>query len=263
MNYMNNNNVPVGINELDNIPFISARSFIDNLLGMDSSELTPEEIIDFRLEAFRIFCEHNQRTIIMKVHDAFPGRQAPGFFAEDFTAGIIYIVRNPLDVAVSLAYHLGESFDLSIRHMNDDNFYFANDTRKFETQFPQKLKSWSGHVNSWLKNYNGSICLIRYEDLLDDPYNTFKKILSFMKFEIDNERLEKAIKLSSFHSLKEDEVKNGFREKSSRTDFFFREGKAGTWNKYLNSEQANRIINNHHDVMLQLNYLNEENKVFV
>ncbi len=37
----------------------------------------------------------------------------------DLTAGAIYVVRNPLDVCLSVADHYGASVDEAIRMMND------------------------------------------------------------------------------------------------------------------------------------------------
>ena len=256
-NYMNKGEKYISINQLDHMPVASSRFFVDNLLGLESSELTADEIAEFRLEAFKIIQRESEDIRIIKVHDAYPEQNEPNFFTEDITAGVIYIVRNPLDVAVSLAYHLNESIDSSIHHINDEHFSFCNDPNKLEIQFPQKLGSWSGHVKSWIYNYKGNFHLIRFEDLLDKPHKTFKELIDFLHFEFNEESFQRSMDLSNFNFLREQEKRSGFKEKSPKTKSFFREGKAGTWKKHLKKDQIKRIVNYHNEIMTTLKYLDK------
>ena len=51
-------------------------------------------------------------TLFMKVHDAWM-RVDTGepMFPADVTLGVVYIIRNPLDLAASCAHHWGTSID--------------------------------------------------------------------------------------------------------------------------------------------------------
>ncbi len=262
-NYITDNDKPININELNDIPIVSARSFIDQFLGFDSSELTTEEIADFRIEALRKMNDDLEDIKIIKVHDSFPLENEHNFFLDDITAGVIYIVRNPFDVAVSLANHAGKDIDRVLEHMSDDEYYFSNPEEKMGIQFPQKLLSWSGHIKSWTERFKGKICLISYEDLCNNTEDTFAKLVRFIDLKYDADKLQKALRFSDFSALQQEEMKNGFREKSPKSKMFFREGKAGTWKKYLTDRQKEKIITDHYEVMLKLNYITEKSEVLV
>ena len=69
------------------------------------------------------------------------------------------------------------------------------------------------------------------------------------------ERLDKAIKLSSFKVLKEQERRHGFIEKSPRAQAFFREGKAEQWRKVLTHAQVAAIVAAHREQMTRFGYV--------
>ena len=258
-NYMNKGENYIGINQLEYIPMVSSHFFVDTLLGLESSELTNDEIDEFRLESFKILQKKSNNIQIMKVHDCYE----PDFFTDDITAGVIYIVRNPLDVAVSFAYHLNTSIECSIQHLNDEHSYLCNNPDKFEIQFPQKISSWRSHVNSWMRNFKGNLLLLRYEDLLDYPQKTFADLINFLPWEYNEEIFHRSLKISSFNSLKQQEEQEGFKEKSPKTKTFFREGKSGTWRKYLRDDQIAEIIKHHGEVMKDLKYLDKNGDVLI
>jgi hypothetical protein len=262
-NYIYGGGNSIDINQLNCIPFASSRFFLDKLLGVESSELTKEETDEFRLEAFRILQKESNNFRIIKAHDSFPEKGNPNFFSDDVTAGVIYIVRNPFDIVCSLANHMGESIENSIKHINDDNFSFCNNSDKLEIVFPQKLKSWSGHVISWLDKFKGDLHLVRYEDLSANPYKYFKGLIDFLHLDFHEENFQRSLEASSFEYLKRQERQTGFKEKSPKTKTFFREGKSGTWKKYLNEKQISEISRRHCEVMKRLNYLDTNGNILI
>jgi hypothetical protein len=237
------------------MPIASKSSFVDEQIGIESSLLTNAEIALLRRAGLALYNARVSGKTVLKVHDAFPRGKEPDWFPKEAVAGVIYIVRNPFDVAVSLANHLGVSIDEAVQDLNDDNFAFAVDPLKFHLQFRQILHSWSRHVQSWLDGYKGDLCLIRYEDMLADPFVTFGKIVRAIGYEYDENRLETAIRNSDFKVLKRDEEAHGFKEKSLKTKVFFREGKAGAWRKHLSEKNVRDLVNGHREVMTRLGYM--------
>jgi hypothetical protein len=65
---------------------------------------------------------------------------------------------------------------------------------------------------------------------------------------------------SSFDKLRKQEEKFGFREKPQNAEYFFREGKLGTWKKHLTSEQKHKIINDHQAMMKKFGYLDDNDE---
>jgi aryl sulfotransferase len=255
LNYTRKTEDPVGINDMEEMPIASRRSFVDEQIGIESSLLTDAEISSLRRDGLQLYNARVSDKVVLKVHDAFPCGKDPDWFPKNAVAGVVYIVRNPFDVAVSLANHRSVSLDEAIQNLNDDSFAFAADPYKLHLQFHQTLHSWSRHVQSWLDGYKGDICLVRYEDMLADPFGSFGKIVRAIGYEYDENRLETAIRNSDFKVLKRDEEAHGFKEKTAKTKVFFREGKSGTWRKHLSEQNVRDIVNGHREVMTRLGYM--------
>jgi hypothetical protein len=58
--------------------------------------------------------------------------------------------------------------------------------------------------------------------------------------------------------LKEQEAKEGFREKPDKAERFFREGKSGQWREKLSRRQVRQIVSVHHKQMQRFGYLTDE-----
>jgi hypothetical protein len=91
--------------------------------------------------------------------------------------------------------------------------------------------------------------------MLNDTFNTFQKVLKFIGWDYTGEQIKLAIEASSFSRLNEQEIENGFKEKSKRSPKFFRSGTVGNWQKELTPEQIDDIIKKHGTIMRQYNYL--------
>jgi hypothetical protein len=98
---------------------------------------------------------------------------------------------------------------------------------------------------------------MRYEDMLEKPLSTFGGLVKFLGIDAPRARIERAIKLSSFRVLQEQERRHGFRERSPVAAAFFREGKAGQWRKALSREQAAAIVAAHRPQMERFGYVPE------
>jgi hypothetical protein len=260
-NYLAGGEKPIGVNELTGGGMASARGFVDELLGMESSILTECEIALMRKAGLCLSNARLSEKTFMKVHDSFPHAGEPDWFPTDAVAGVVYIVRNPLDVAVSLANHLGVSMDEAVAHVNDDGYAFSDDPGQWNLQFRQRLHSWSGHVLSWLDGYKGDLCLVRYEDLYADPVGTFGKIVRDVGLEFDETKLGTAIRNSDFSVLKKDEEAHGFFERSSRTKTFFNKGRCGSWRRDLSERNVRDIVECHGHVMRRLGYLGADGRI--
>ena len=258
-NYRDVGNTPVDINALKRTPVLSARTLIDEMLNLDSGDLTSVEIDRLRPAIYRRFAQTGE--YFCKIHDAL--RYLPNgdpIFPADAIQGVIYIIRSPLDVAVSYAYHNNSTFDESIEFMSDDNHGLFMTTKEL-SQIQQLMFSWSNHVRSWVDQSVCAVHLVRYEDLIFGPTETFANIVRFIDQEYDPVQLEKAIQFSSFDKLKKQEAEQGFREKNPHAGKFFRKGKVGDWRSELTPKQVERIVDAHGDVMRRYGYLTSNGKI--
>ena len=99
---------------------------------------------------------------------------------QEFTAGVIYIVRDPRNVLTSLMNHysLNENDGLKMINSIYRNLKDENDNDNYSNY--SFISSWANNYNSW-KNQNIKTLLIKYEDLENDRNNTFSKIIKFCK----------------------------------------------------------------------------------
>ena len=74
------------------------------------------------------------------------------------------------------------------------------------------MLSWSAHIDSWV-NSGLPIHIVRYEDMHQNPFETFNAIFDFFGFHLDERRLNKAIKFSSFKELQKQESEKTFKRK--------------------------------------------------
>jgi hypothetical protein len=212
---------------------------------------TDERIRQLRPLVHRTISEGSPDTVLVKTHNALVEDGGYPLISLDLTAGAIYIVRNPLDVVISFSHHNRTTVDKMIEFMGSKTAAtVSNEKNVYEV-----YDSWSGHVASWTATPSPTLHVMRYEDMLASPQKSFAAVVKFLGIEAPRQRIEKAIRLSSFTVLKEQERRQGFRERPSAMEAFFREGKAGQWKKVLTKEQVAAIVSAHREQMARFDYV--------
>src|SRR5205085_10837715 len=108
------------------VPICSNRFLLDDTLGIDSADLSPEQEIDLRPRAYEIWAAEAERSLYCKVHDAYhPTPAGESLFPASATRGAVYVVRDPRAVAVSFAYHMGRPIEAAIARMLDPDASFS------------------------------------------------------------------------------------------------------------------------------------------
>jgi hypothetical protein len=256
-NYERNSGVPANINQLETTTALNLRQHFDELMCIDSAHLDAREIDELRPVYYRLFAGElaSKKRVYCKIHDAYQ-KLSTGepHIPSDISAGIIYIVRSPLDVAVSYAHHNNQSIDSIICSMADNNHSLAGTRNSRSFQLHQRLLSWSEHVRSWIEQSHIPTIVLRYEDLTTDPNHFFSQIVGFIGDHLDQERVRAAIENSSFKELQKQEVKSGFKEKLPQAQSFFRKGKVGDWRNILTPAQVDQIVQDHREMMKRFDY---------
>jgi aryl sulfotransferase len=244
---------PVDINKLG-IPVASSRRLFDDAAGVEASDLTEEEIARCRPRVYRHLAEMAGKTVFLKIHDAYTILpHGEPLIPAEATAGAVYVVRNPLDVAISFARHAGGPLDQTIARMAREDYSFSADLPI--RNLNQRLLSWSEHVSSWIDRPPFPVHVVKYEDMHDRPLETFTDIARFCDLPSDSARVERAIHHSSFEELQRQEREHGFNERTAVTSLFFREGKTQAWREVLSESQVARIVREHKIVMRRFGYL--------
>ena len=169
---------------------------------------------------------------------------------------MIYLVRNPLDVALSFASHRAVSISQAVRDLCDPAFCLSPARMGLPGQLRQQLLDWSGHVCSWL-DAPLPVCLVRYEDLQVDPFATFKRAADFLMLERSDAEIRAAIEQSAFGRLQAQEVENSFKGKPQNCTAFFRKGIVGEWRERLAPEYVEKLVDGHRKLMRELGYLDK------
>lgn len=190
--------------------------------------------------------------MLIKTHNGLYMDRGHSTINFEVTAGAVYVIRNPLDVAISYAHHSGQSIDEAIERMATKDA----ESSGTEKAVYEVLGSWSQHVWSWTRRPHHALHVMRYEDMLADPTGTFGALARHLLLNPMKRQLAKAIERSSFSALQAQERANGFRERPANADQnFFREGRAGQWKDVLTPAQVDRIVKEHGDQMYQFGYL--------
>jgi hypothetical protein len=228
-----------------------AKPLYTEVLGFAPTDAHRQQIADVRHKVHQRMADAFEGIVFVKTHNALLVDRGHPTINVAVTSGAIYIVRNPLDVAISYADHRGRSIDDAIAAMAQSGYESAmSDDAVYEL-----YGSWSQHVLSWTRQSHPAIHVMRYEDMLAEPARTFGGLIEHLHLDATPAQITQALERSSFGRLQAQEDKAGFREKPSEARRFFREGRAGQWKDVLTPAQIERITRDHHEQMARFGYL--------
>jgi hypothetical protein len=232
------------------------RFLLGNLMNPDDSITfanVERKVPDIYAES-RTTLKKTPRPRLIKSHECFDPRYHR----------VIYIVRDPRDVALS-AYHydrkgrnIPDGFPLdtyiTTKFMKTDEYFgtwgehagswLANPGNLFQisrlkSSFLGTIGSWGENVMSWLgaRGHDREFLLVRYEDLLQDTLREMVRISGFLGLQTSAEQISRAVELSSAENMRTLEVAQSdewVTTKQSRKDIpFVRSAKSGLWQQAL------------------------------
>lgn len=221
------------------------------IAGKPSASLDFDQLCALRPEAHAAIAAAAQRTVFVKTHSMAAIHNGVALITPQVTAGAVCVVRNPLDVVISMADHFAITIDEAIAYLGDERAATAN-SDLFVSEF---LGSWSQHVKSWADMEGPRVLLLRYEDLLEKPAKGFAKVARLIGLDGDRGRIERAIAHASFGALAAMEKRDGFVEVPIKGKRFFRSGRANQWREALTREQISSVIVTHREQMQRFRYV--------
>lgn len=204
-----------------------ARFLIANLIHQDKpvTFANIEPLIPDVCVQSKRYLKSVPRPRIIKSHEYFDLRYKK----------VIYIVRDPRDVAVSY-YH----FCIKKRKYGiGDGYPIDRYVTRFVAGELSSYGSWGVNVASWLATRQNTVgfLLIHYEDMLDQTERELAKIASFLGLDPTLDRLATAIERSSVDRMRQLESEQAdvwVNTKESRKDIpFVRTCTSGQWKLHL------------------------------
>lgn len=164
------------------------------------------------------------RPRVLKSHECFHPRYK----------NVIYIVRDPRDVAVSY-YHYNLKKRLLAPNYTMEQYLpqFLND------ELDMRCGPWGDHVRSWtsMRESRNKFLLLRYEDMQANTEAELARVADFLKIEATPERLKRAVELSSagrMRKLEKEQSQDWVFTKGMRQDIpFIRSATSGGWRSSL------------------------------
>jgi len=192
-----------------------------------------------------------KRPRILKSHESF----------QPHYPAVIYIVRDPRDVAVSYYHHNVKAGNIA------DNYAMEDFIPRFmAAEFDTKLGSWSDNVLSWLRLRQGSerFLLLRYEEMKANPAAELRRIAQFLgrwnfgRVDPSPDKLTRAVELSSpqrMRELEKTQAKDWVLTRKTRQDKpFVRTASAGGWKATLSERSVALLEANWGGLMRELGY---------
>jgi len=168
---------------------------------------------------------------------------------------VVYIVRDPRDVATSM-YHY------SIKRRDIPDTYSIEEfvPRFMKGEFLENFGTWDEHVCSWqgTRQNKAGFVLLRYEDMLADPGRELDRMTRLLEVGTAPEAVARAVELSSaaqMRRLEDQQAQSWKLTKESRQDKpFVRAARSGTWRSELPSRSVQQIESEWGDLMRSLGY---------
>lgn len=251
-NYVFDQPEPVPVNNLHKLGIGDAiTSAYRKVVGSSFDPTNPVDTAHIRAPFFKALVANGADVNLVKTHNQNNMAFGVELIPIHYTKGAVYIIRDPRDMIISYASHLGVTLDHAIQGMNSKD----NATTGDEKNVHQFLGRWSDHVNSWTRTKKFAVTVVRYEDMLQKPEKAFSTVIRRVGMPVDKARLAKAIDFSSFDKLRSQEEETGFVENSEKQEKFFRKGTSGQWRDELTPEQIAQIEADHGRVMRKYDYL--------
>lgn len=259
-NYLGDKPSPVDINSLPDFAHGDMRAeYYTQVSGKPAAELAWADINALRSRVHHFLARSRPGLVFVKTHTLLTIIDGVPTITPEATAGAIYVVRNPFDVAVSFAHHYGLSIDEGVRALCLSELRIEPKAG----HIPQIVSDWSSHVESWIRPPGLHRLTLRYEDMLASPQGTFGRVLEFLRVPKDRERLKRAIRQCSFRVLAEQERQRGFVERSRNAEKFFRKGGAGGFRDDLSEQQVAALVDRHRSMLREQRYLNDHDRLLI
>jgi len=246
-------------------------NLLDNIRQYPTSEFFDEKIdapnkINLYWEKSQQKIVLQKKIVILKTHNSLSSINNNFFTTPKTSIGSIYVVRDPRNVLTSVKNHYEFSYEETLEFMQNQNKYIFDNRQKDKIDYATMhfLSSWSNHYKSWTNSNSIRRMLIKYEDLVKDPYEVFRDLVVYVNTlsrkneEVNKPKLIKSIESTSFENLKSKEVKGEFLEnvygENKNKITFFNLGPENYWKKNIPEKMHKKVNDIFRDDLRNLDY---------
>jgi len=144
---------------------------------------------------------------------------------------VVFVYRNPKDVAVSMYYHALTS-----------TYYKLSDFASYLPRFAEGLVSHNSvfdYLKDWERGFKllkeENYCIISYEDVQEEPLRELRKLSKFLGKDQDDEYLQRVIEATKIDNMRSVKVKADGNKMGSA---MYRKGKVGDWKNHFTVTQS-------------------------
>ena len=212
----------------------------------------------------------DKKIRFFKTHSFLGNYKGNEFTSPETTLGAIYIIRDPRNVFTSIKNHYSLDNEKTLKMITDKTRSLMSNNGSHASL--TYISSWAENYLSWFRNNKFRRLFVKYEDLIENRYETFRDLIVFINTLMNNVegvnklKLQKAIETTNFNVLKKKEMsetfdgsdssfKNWRKFHSENKNLFFNLGPENDWKKILEKEFAEKIKNNFKKEMKELKYL--------
>jgi hypothetical protein len=212
------------------IPDENHGRFYKPFLRKPIDDASNAELALVRPRVHRDLAKKTQNFLLLKTHSLMGIHNGTATVTFDVTAGAIYLVRNPLDVAVSYGKVKQRGADRAIAAMNRP----GRVPGRLLNRAYEVSGSWSENVESWTKPHD-RILVLRHEDMLADPRAEFWRIVQLLKMDVSEDQFTRALEDSRSFS-----------------------GSTGKWREALTEQQVAAVVTANEPLMKRFGYWLDE-----
>ena len=204
------------------------------------------------------------KITFLKTHSAICKINGNSFTNKENSIGAIYIVRDPRNVITSISNHYQISIEDAFQFMKDEKRAIINKKDGRYLGF-QAVWSWSINQKTWVENNLFPVLVIKYEDLLKETYNTFRKVIEFINKISNSSKIfnkskgKNSIKNTSFEKLQRMENDHGFAEAMNKKGAnkkikFFNLGQKNNYKNLLSQDLIIKMNEFYKEELIKFNY---------
>jgi len=213
-------------------------SNVNNLIGNFNEEINFHTIRYFSPEI-----RHNRNLNNAKIIDNFPiflKTHFPYNFKFKKYKSVL-IIRKPEDVMVS--YYV---------YLQDEKFKKLPPLSKFIKHWRYGIPAWVNFHKSWYKHYD---YLIKYEELLKDPFKVIKEMYLYFGYDIPDNIIKEALNLSNKENMRKVLKEKGDPKAKNKNFQFIRKGISGEGKQKLSKSNLEYIEKYTNQILKKYGYV--------